>query len=120
VDPAQGAEDRRLPPTATVAATTAFTGALRRSAHRSITVLEADIRKEINERNKNPRPFVWTNSVDDIPETLAAPPAQASTIRAHKASGCDVFRRRAKSSSAHHSPSVSTTGTSFGLAICPA
>jgi hypothetical protein len=33
-----------------VVATTAFTGALRRSAHRSVTVLEADIRNWINER----------------------------------------------------------------------
>jgi hypothetical protein len=44
---------------------------LRRSAHHSVTVLEADIRKWINKRNKNPRPFVWTKSADDIPETLA-------------------------------------------------
>jgi hypothetical protein len=32
---------------------------LRRSAHRSVVELEADIRKWINEWNKNPRPFVW-------------------------------------------------------------
>jgi transposase len=45
---------------------------LRRSAHRSVTDLEADIRKWINEWNKNPRPFVWTKSADEILETLAA------------------------------------------------
>jgi transposase len=44
---------------------------LRRSAHRSVTELEADIRKWINEWNKDPRPFVWTKSADDILETLA-------------------------------------------------
>ena len=44
---------------------------LRRSAHRSVTELEDDIRKWINEWNKNPRPFVWTKSADDILETLA-------------------------------------------------
>jgi transposase len=44
---------------------------LRRSAHRSVTELEADIRKWINEWNKNPRPFVWTKSADEILETLA-------------------------------------------------
>jgi transposase len=44
---------------------------LRRSAHRSITELEADIRTWINEWNKDPRPFVWTKSADDILETLA-------------------------------------------------
>jgi transposase len=45
---------------------------LRRSAHRSVTELEADIRKWINEWNKDPKPFVWTKSADEILETLAA------------------------------------------------
>jgi transposase len=45
---------------------------LRRSAHRSVTELENDIRKWINEWNKNPKPFVWTKSADEILETLAA------------------------------------------------
>ena len=45
---------------------------LRRSAHRTVTELEADIRKWINEWNKNPRPFVWTKTADEILETLAA------------------------------------------------
>jgi len=44
---------------------------LRRSAHRSVTELEADIRRWISEWNKNPRPFVWTKSADDILETIA-------------------------------------------------
>jgi len=45
---------------------------LRRSAHRSVTELEDDIRKWISEWNKDPRPFAWTKSADDILETLAA------------------------------------------------
>jgi transposase len=45
---------------------------LRRSAHRSVTELENDIRKWINEWNKDPKPFVWTKSADEILETLAA------------------------------------------------
>ena len=44
----------------------------RRSAHRSVTELENDIRKRINERNKDPRPFAWTETVGEILETLAA------------------------------------------------
>jgi transposase len=44
---------------------------LRRSAHRSVTELEADIRKWINEWNKDPKPFVWTKTADEILETLA-------------------------------------------------
>jgi transposase len=44
---------------------------LRRSAHRSVTELEDDIRKWINEWNKDARPFIWTKSADDILETLA-------------------------------------------------
>jgi transposase len=45
---------------------------LRRSAHRSVTELEKDIRKWISEWNKNPRPFIWTKTADEILETLAA------------------------------------------------
>jgi transposase/transposase-like protein len=45
---------------------------LRRSAHRSVTELEADIRKWINEWNKDPKPFVWTKTADEILGTLAA------------------------------------------------
>ena len=45
---------------------------LRRSAHRSVTELEDDIRKWINEWNKDPRPFIWTKTPDEILETLAA------------------------------------------------
>jgi transposase len=44
---------------------------LRRSAHRNVTELEADIRKWVNAWNKDPRPFVWTKSADEILETLA-------------------------------------------------
>jgi transposase len=45
---------------------------LRRSAHRSVTDLENDIRKWINEWNKDPKPFMWTKTADEILETLAA------------------------------------------------
>ncbi|WP_300602998.1 IS630 family transposase [Trebonia sp.] len=45
---------------------------LRRSAHRSVTELETDIRKWISEWNKDPKPFVWTKTADEILETLAA------------------------------------------------
>jgi transposase len=45
---------------------------LRRSAHRSVTELEDDIRKWINEWNKDPKPFMWTKTADEILETLAA------------------------------------------------
>jgi hypothetical protein len=38
----------------------------------SVTELETDIRKWINEWNKGPRPFVWTETADEILETLAA------------------------------------------------
>ncbi|MBU7596597.1 IS630 family transposase [Streptomyces sp. P38-E01] len=45
---------------------------LRRSAHRSVIELERDIRGWINEWNKNPKPFVWTKTADEILKTLAA------------------------------------------------
>jgi transposase len=45
---------------------------LRRSAHRSVTELEADIRTWINEWNRDPKPFVWAKTADEILHTLAA------------------------------------------------
>jgi transposase len=45
---------------------------LRRSAHRSVTELEADIRKWINHWNADPKPFVWTKTADQILDTLSA------------------------------------------------
>ncbi|MEU3660970.1 IS630 family transposase [Streptomyces sp. NPDC032940] len=45
---------------------------LRRSAHRSVVEPERDIRGWINEWNKNPKPFVWAKTADEILETLAA------------------------------------------------
>jgi transposase len=45
---------------------------LRRSAHRSVTELEAGIHTWINAWNKDPEPFVWVKSADEILETLAA------------------------------------------------
>ncbi len=45
---------------------------LRRSTHRSVVELEVDIRKWTNAWNKDPRPFVWTKTADQILETLAA------------------------------------------------
>jgi transposase len=44
---------------------------LRRSTHRSVTELEADIRKWINSWNADPKPFVWTKTADQILESLA-------------------------------------------------
>jgi transposase len=45
---------------------------LRRSTHRSVVALEVDIRKWINAWNKDPKPFIWTKTADQILETLAA------------------------------------------------
>ena len=43
---------------------------LRRSAHHSVTELETDIRKWITEWNKDPKPFVWTKTADEILASL--------------------------------------------------
>lgn len=45
---------------------------LRRSAHCVATVLEAGVRRWINEWNTDPRPFVWTTTTDQILDTLTA------------------------------------------------
>lgn len=44
---------------------------LRRSAHRSVTELERDVHRWINEWNTDPKPFVWTKTADQILDTLA-------------------------------------------------
>ena len=44
---------------------------LRRSAHRSVAQLEADIRAWIAAWNEDPKPFVWTKTADEILESLA-------------------------------------------------
>ena len=45
---------------------------LRRSAHRSVADLEADVRNWINQWNKDPKPFIWTKTADEILDTLTA------------------------------------------------
>jgi len=45
---------------------------LRRSAHRSVQALEADVKSWIEAWNADPKPFTWTKTADDILETLAA------------------------------------------------
>jgi transposase len=44
---------------------------LRRSAHRSVVELEADVRAWINQWNTDPKPFIWTKTADQILDTLA-------------------------------------------------
>lgn len=44
---------------------------LRRSTHTSVTALERDIVQWVTGWNKNPRPFVWTKTADQILENLA-------------------------------------------------
>lgn len=44
---------------------------LRRSTHRSVIELERDIVTWTQNWNKNPKPFVWTKTADQILETLA-------------------------------------------------
>lgn len=45
---------------------------LRRSAHRSVAALEADLTAWIEAWNADPKPFMWTKTADDILETIAA------------------------------------------------
>jgi hypothetical protein len=44
---------------------------LRRSAHRSLAELEADIRAWIQAWNEDPKPFVWTKTADQILDSIA-------------------------------------------------
>jgi transposase len=44
---------------------------LRRATHRSVTQLNADIRTWIETWNDEPRPYIWTNTADQILESIA-------------------------------------------------
>ena len=44
---------------------------LRRSTHRSIAELEADLTAWIQAWNQHPKPFVWTKTADEILSSLA-------------------------------------------------
>jgi transposase len=44
---------------------------LRRSAHRSVAELEADLGAWIDAWNQDPKPFVWTKTADEILDSLA-------------------------------------------------
>jgi transposase len=43
---------------------------LRRGAHRSVRALNTDIRNWIDTWNKNPRPYVWTKTADEILDSI--------------------------------------------------
>jgi transposase len=45
---------------------------LRRSAHRSVKALEADVKSWIEAWNQQPKPFVWTKTADEILDSLTA------------------------------------------------
>jgi transposase len=45
---------------------------LRRSAHRSVAELEADLTAWIQAWNDDPKPFVWTKTADEILDNLAS------------------------------------------------
>ena len=44
---------------------------IRRGVHKSVHALEADIRDWIQNWNASPRPFAWTKTADEIPDSLA-------------------------------------------------
>ncbi|MHB9149954.1 MAG: IS630 family transposase [Thermoleophilia bacterium] len=43
---------------------------IRRGTHRSVPELNADIRDWMEHWNENPRPFIWTKTAEQIPDTL--------------------------------------------------
>jgi transposase len=110
---------------------------LRRSAHRSVTGLEAGIRQWVNEWNKGPEPFTWNKSADDVLETLAAycqritgpgqqeawcpPPGSSSTL--DRVLRCGPSRRMTRTSEGTPSTcaacrSASLSATSWRASSC--
>jgi hypothetical protein len=56
---------------------------LRRSAHRSIETVEADVEAWIDAWNDDPKPFVWTKSADNILDNLATHCSLIRRLRPH-------------------------------------
>jgi hypothetical protein len=44
---------------------------LRRGVHKSVQTLEKDVREWIKTWNEDPKPFVWTKTAEEIPNSLA-------------------------------------------------
>ncbi|MEV4189326.1 hypothetical protein AB0J28_48625, partial [Streptosporangium canum] len=44
---------------------------IRRSAHKNVQALEADIRAWIKDWNADPKPFIWTKTAEEILDSLA-------------------------------------------------
>jgi transposase len=44
---------------------------IRRAAHKSVRRLEDDLKRYIEINNKNPKPFVWTKTADEILAAVA-------------------------------------------------
>jgi hypothetical protein len=44
---------------------------IRHGGHKSVQSLESDIRTWIEHWNEDPRPFSWTKTADEIPNSLA-------------------------------------------------
>lgn len=55
---------------------------LRRSAHRSVLELERDVQAWTIQWNKNPKPFIWTKTADEILATIAAYCTQLTHVAA--------------------------------------
>src|SRR6266704_117539 len=53
---------------------------IRRGVHKSVQALEADIRAWIKHWNANPRPFAWTQTADEILDSLAKYIARISGV----------------------------------------
>ena len=43
---------------------------LQRSDHRSVQTLENDLRNWVKGWNENPKPFIWTKTAEETPESL--------------------------------------------------
>jgi transposase len=54
---------------------------IRRSVHKSVQALEADIRKWIEHWNEDPRPFTWTKTANEILNSLAEYMTKISSAR---------------------------------------
>jgi transposase len=60
---------------------------IRRSVHKSVQALEADIRKWVDTWNENPRPFTWTKTADEILHSLAEYLAKIRAIQSETRQG---------------------------------
>jgi transposase len=91
---------------------------IRRSAHRSVQALEADIRAWTADWNTHPKPFIWTKTAEQIPRVQCSCGANAAAVLWRVGGQVDRSKRVALSTSARMRSTTARVSQSIWLSPC--